>query len=441
MRKLTGFIGLLLLAWAVRSDLLNLNGGGIGCVSISLGFLLLAAYVLGDLLTHIRLPRITGYLLAGLLFGPQLLGFVDAQSLSSLKVIDSLALTFIALSAGGELQISELRKNRRVILFSLTSLILVVLIGSTLLILAFSPLFSFTSGLQGLNLLVLAATLGAIATARSPASAIAIIKETRAHGPFTDVTLGLTVTMDILAIVIFAVVISVGEALLSAGGMDASYIGGLSLEIAASLTLGAGLGFALAAWLRNVESHHLITLFVLAIVVSEASHFLSQWLDAHYGVSFHLEPMLICIATGFVVRNFSAQGNRFLHVIEKGGLMVYTLFFALAGAALDLDILRHTWRLALLLVAIRFVTIQCGAWLGARLSGAQPVFRRYLGISFVTQAGVSLGLAKAVEARFPEWGPAVATLAIASITINQMIGPILFKQALSLAGEIGKGDE
>ncbi len=434
---------LVLLVWVSERALLPLGEVSAGQVSVALGFLLLGAFLLGELVVPLRLPRISGYLVAGLIFGPDALGLVNEQSLESLKVIDSLALTFIALSAGGELQIAELKKGRRIILSALVALMIVVFFGSSLLFLAARPLFAFTRELGGRELIVMAAVLGAIATARSPASAIAIIKELGAHGPFTEVALGLTVAMDILAIVLFALVVSAGEAFLAGTGLDVHYASGLLTEIGGSLLLGTLLGFTLAAWLRKVTSHHLITVFLVAIVVSEASHALSRGLDHYFGLSFHLEPMLICIAMGFVVRNFSSQGDRFLHVIERGGLLIFTLFFALAGASLDLVVLRDTWMIAVLLVMIRFGTIQVGAWIGTRAAGAPPIYRKYLGLTFITQAGVSLGLAKVVEARFPGWGPAVATLAIASISINQLIGPIFFKAALGGAGEsrASKNDE
>jgi len=432
---------LILLALLAQRALPPLARAELGQESVALGFLLLSAFLLGEMAPPLRLPRISGYLLAGVIFGPHLLGLVSAHSLERLRVIDSLALTFIALSAGGELRIAELRKGRRLILSVLVALVIVVFTGTTLLFLALRPLFAFTRSLAGQELWVMAAILGAIATARSPASAIAIIKELSARGPFTDVALGLTVAMDILAIVVFALVVSVGEAMLAGGSMDLRYIAGLAAEIGSSLGLGMLLGLALAAWLRRVRSHHLITVFLVAIVVSEASHALGHWLQHQFGVSFELEPMLICIALGFVVRNFSEQGDIFLAAIGRGGLLIFTVFFALAGASLDLGVLRSTWVIAILLVLIRFLCIQAGAWIGAVAARAPRVYRRQLGLTFVTQAGVSLGLAKAVEVRFPDWGPAVATLAVASISLNQLLGPVLFKRALDSVGEAGAAAE
>lgn len=437
MRRLILVILLIGLAWLSERALLPLGDVSVGQVSVALGFLLLTAFLLGELVVPLRLPRISGYLITGVIFGPDALGLVNEASLESLGVIDSLALTFIALSAGGELELSALAKARRIIVWGVASQLTLIFLVSALLFLVISPAFEFTRDLQGTQLFVVAGILGAIATARSPASAIAIIKELRAHGPFTDAVLGLTVAMDILSIVLFATVVSVGQAMLSGTGLDTSYILGLLIEILSSLALGAALGAALAAWLRRVRSHQLITVFLVAIVVSEASKALSHWLEHSFDMSFHLEPMLVCIALGFVVRNFSSQGGHFLHVIERGGLLVFTLFFALAGASLDLVILKDTWLLAVLIVLLRFAGIQSSSWLGARLAGAGPLYRRRLGLTFITQAGVSLGLAKAVAIRFPDWGPAVATLAIASISINQLVGPVFFKSAFGAAGEIG----
>ncbi len=441
MRRVLTLVGLAALAYVASKAYLPGFSNITGHATWSLGFLLLAAFTVGELLAVIRLPRITGYLLTGLAFGPYLLGFVNQASVESLSVIDSLALTFIALSAGGELPWKDIRDNKRIIGWAIVGLMSVVFLGSTLLFLAFSKVFAFTRDLDFPSLLVMAAVLGAIATARSPASAIAIIKETRAHGVFTEIVLGVTVAMDILAIILFALVVSVGQAVLGSTGLDPAFIVGLSLEILSSLAIGTALGFILAAWLKRVDGYHLITIFVFAVLVTEASHFLSDQLEAAYHLKFHLEPMLICIAAGFVVRNFSSQGERFMHVIEEGGLMVYTLFFALAGAALDLDILRSTWSLALVLVLIRGLAIQAGSWTGMRLARAPDKYRKIFGMTFITQAGVSLGLAKAVEMRFPDWGPAVATLAVATISINQIIGPVLFKQALWFAGETGEQRE
>jgi Kef-type K+ transport system membrane component KefB len=438
MRPALTLAGLILLAWIAMHSYLPGFSGESSQTTWSLGFLLLAAFTLGELLARLKLPRITGYLIAGLLFGPHVFGFLSKETVASLRLIDSLALTFIALSAGGELRWKDLLEHRKRIAWSIVGLMSVIFLLSTGLFLALRGIFSFTRELDFLSVLVMAMVLGAIATARSPASAIAIIRETGARGAFTEVVFGVTVAMDILAIMLFALVVSLGQTLLTGQALDGGFLLGLLLEILGSLALGSLIGVGLAAWLKKVQGYHLVTIFLLAILVTELSQFLGSALETRFGLHFHLEPMLICIATGFVVRNFSSQGARFLEVLDEGGLMVYAIFFALAGAALDLDILKSSWALALVLVVIRGIAVQAGAWTGMTLARAPAIHRKIFGMTFITQAGVSLGLAKAVEIRFPEWGAALATLAVATISLNQLIGPVLFKKALEISGESSK---
>ena len=125
--------------------------------------------------------------------------------------------------------------------------------------------------------------------------------------------------------------------------------------------------------------------------------------------------------------------------IDRSSLPIYVIFFSITGAALDITVLRETWLFAMLVVGVRAVLIWIGGYGGAALSGDPPIFRRMSGLGFVTQAGVSLGLAGIVMNRFPDWGPALATTIVAIIAINQVIGPVMFKLALGAVGEARAG--
>jgi Kef-type K+ transport system membrane component KefB len=145
--------------------------------------------------------------------------------------------------------------------------------------------------------------------------------------------------------------------------------------------------------------------------------------------------MLICLTAGFCVQNFSRDGNLLIEKIDRSSLPIYVIFFSLSGAALNIEAMRQTWLIAILLVAVRFMLIWMGAYLGGSLSGDPNRFSRMSGLSFITQAGVSLGLAGIVMTRFPEWGGALATTIIAIIALNQLVGPVTFKFALRQVGE------
>jgi Kef-type K+ transport system membrane component KefB len=152
-------------------------------------------------------------------------------------------------------------------------------------------------------------------------------------------------------------------------------------------------------------------------------------------VTIHLEPLLICAAAGFTVQNLSRQGEHLLEAQETVGLPVYVIFFTMAGAALDLNALASAWTVALLLVAGRLSTIFAGARMATMLAGDPLAFRNYVWLGFVTQAGLSIALATQLSTAFGEWGRQLGSLLIASIAINQMIGPVAFKFALDRVGE------
>jgi Kef-type K+ transport system membrane component KefB len=404
--------------------------------TMTFGFLLLTAFLFGDVLSRFKVPKITGYILAGIVFGPYAFEFVDAATVEDLKLIDDLALTFIALAAGGELRLERLRQRRRSITLTVLFLTVVVFLGVSTFVLAARPLLPFLDDRSMAEVMAVAALLGIIAVARSPASAIAIIHECRARGPFTEMVLGVTVVMDVLVIFLFAVVVSICQAAVVPGeGMDFRFIEMVGVELAVSILAGILLGWVVSLYISRVKTELLVFILAAAFLVTFFSRQFALFLDRFYDISFHLEPMLICVTAGFWIQNFSRSGRQFMEQIDRSSLPIYVIFFSLTGAALNVGALERTWLIAVLVVAVRSILIALGAYLGSSSSGDPPRFRKMAGLSFITQAGVSLGLAGIVARRFPDWGALLATTIVAIIALNQIIGPIAFKYALNAVGE------
>jgi Kef-type K+ transport system membrane component KefB len=405
-------------------------------ITIAFGFLLLVAYLVGEIFSIASLPRISGYILTGVLFGPYVVGFVDSHMVRLLKVVDDLALTFIALAAGGELRMSELTHRFRSILYTIVLLTVVVWSGVAIFVLLACPLIPFLREMPFPLLLSSALLLGVISVARSPSSAIAIIKECRACGPFTEGVLGVTVAMDVLIILLFAATLSVIDLLAHPGqSFHVASLVVISAEIFVSIGLGYLIGSLIAAYIKYIKTY--LTIFILGVTFSIAkfSNHLGVLLEQYFQMAVHLEPLLICMAAGFVIQNRSREGPRLMDAIDRSSLPVYVIFFALTGAALDLSALKQTWTMAFMLVGVRLLMIWLGAAWGGRLSGDPPIFYRNSWLAFVTQAGVSLGLASIVARRYPGWGTTLATIIVAVIAVNQFIGPVLFKVALARVGE------
>jgi hypothetical protein len=242
--------------------------------------------------------------------------------------------------------------------------------------------------------------------------------------------------MDVLVIFLFAVVVSVCQAVVIPGvGMDFLFIEMIGIELAVSVAAGILLGWVVSLYITYVKAELLVFILAVAFLVTFFSRQFAFLLDRFYSISFHLEPMLICVTAGFWIQNFSQSGRQFMDQIDRSSLPIYVIFFSLTGAALNIDALNETWLIAVLVVIVRSILIWLGAYLGTSSSGDPPRFRQMAGLSFITQAGVSLGLAGIVVRRFPEWGAILATTIVAIIALNQIIGPIAFKFALNAVGE------
>ncbi|RMG89360.1 MAG: hypothetical protein D6708_10065 [Candidatus Dadabacteria bacterium] len=409
-------------------------------LSVFYGFLLLEAYLVGEVFAGLRLPRISGYILAGVLSGPHALGLVDEHWGHRMKAIDDLALTFIALTAGCELHLGTLRERFRGIAGIAGGMVLVVVPGLAAVTLVARPWLPFDLDLSGVGIWIVGALVGVIGIARSPTSAIAIIRDARAAGPFTDTVFGVTVLMDSLVILLFALTVAVARAALTGAGVDAGFLGAVAAQLAASVAAGAVLGGALAAYIRRLRGYLPVVLMMTALVVSEFSRWLAHWFEARYGAAFHLEPLLIATAAGFTVQNFTAQGRDLEEGLRSVALPIFIVFFSTAGLHLNLPVLAGVWHLALAFVAARMVLLVAAGWLGGAAAGLPPAFRRMSGMAFFTQAGVSLGLAGELARRFPDWGPGMAAFLIACITLNELVGPVTFKLALDRVGESGRGE-
>ena len=398
----------------------------LGAATGLLGFLLLASYLAGGTARQLSLPQITGYLVIGILVGPYVLGIIPQEVVVDFRFVNGVALALIALSAGGELRIDSIRSRLKSIGIITTAQIVVVFAVVTLFVFLARDLVGFLDGQPPRVALAVALIFGLVAVAKSPATTIAVITEEKAGGILTDTVLGITVLKDVIILVLIAVVIPLAVTIVDPGsGFDLSTVAAILVEILGSLAVGLALGWGIRWYLRKIGAHPI--LFVLGVA------FVSVVLGEH----FHLESILVAMAAGFFVQNFSDRGHHLLEALEVNSLPLYALFFAVAGADLNILVLRDVWGIAAVIIGARIVALIASTYFGAVAAGDPPVILRYAWMGFLAQAGITLGLANIVRERFPVWGAEVATVIIAMIAINQLIGPPLFRYSLIRAGESG----
>jgi Kef-type K+ transport system membrane component KefB len=418
------FVVLAALSWTARRLGAPAVDDAAGSALLGLGCLVIGGVLAGELAGRLRLPRITGYLVLGIAAGPHALGLETARDAGLLRVFEELALGLIALTAGGEFRLQSIRR-RFPVLVAITASHLVLIfgiVGGVVWLLQRST--DLLGPMTAAEAVAAAAILGVIAVAKSPSTTIAIISELRARGELVETVLGVTILKDLAILLLFTGIAAAATSLVSGGAIELGHLAYVAAEIGLSLAVGGVLGVVLGLHISRVGRLVPLTVLVLAL----ASARLAQ--DA--GV----EHLLVCMAAGFTARNlFPTSAGRFLDGLEQSSTPVYVAFFALVGAGLDLAVFAAVWLPALIFVVTRLVAVWVSTRLPSALAGSAPAVVRYAWMGFVAQAGLSLGLAARIQRELPGIGPTLATLVVAAVVVNQLIGPVLWARAIRAAGE------
>ncbi|MBT3274628.1 MAG: hypothetical protein HN368_15835 [Spirochaetales bacterium] len=393
-----------------------------------IGILAICAYFAGNAARRIRFPSIIGFMIMGVVLGPSLLNIVSEHILSDLSFLTTLALSFVAVSIGLELNFGVLKSQGKAVAS--------IILGESLI--AFLLVFLAVYLISGD--IVIAILFGSIAPPSAPAGTVAVIQEYKARGPLTNTLYAVVGFDDGLGIVIFGFASAFAFSILGSetGAVQPSIlklIGEPFLEIGASIVVGGimSLLFSLLARKRRSVSEVLILLVTFL--------FLSTGVCEIIGLSYILANMVL----GIVVVN--TQSGVFVQKIRDAlsPLMplLFLLFFGLAGANLHLAALPAVGLIGAAYILARSAGKIGGATLGAFIGKASSNLKKYAGIGILSQAGVAIGLSLVLKqellefgSRGEEIGAVVLTTITATSIVFEIVGPVLAKVALKRSGEI-----
>jgi len=389
-------------------------------LTILMGFVLLASSVAGSLASTTGLPKITGFLVVGILAGPSVLALIPREALDALRLIDRFALALIAMLAGGELKVQALKPAARSIVLTTLAVVGVVWLGVTLVFIPLGYLLPFLEGFGFTGILGLGALLGIWAANSSPDLTVAVIEETGAKGPLTDVILGVTIVKDVVVIILFSLVLALVSPLLgNGGGGEEGVLLELAREVGGAIALGSVLGWVFSLYLEQEGRQPVYMTFLFAYVLVVLAGML------------HVELLLTGVAAGFVIENLSEAGDEMIQGIESVAVVIFAFFFTIAGASLNLAAIGSFWVVALVLFLARGFLTFWGASLGTRWARASIRVRDRTWKGLVSQGGVTLGLLLVLAESLPGIGDDVVALGMAVIIGNILGGPILLKMALA----------
>ena len=391
----------------------------------SLGLILLFALLVGHLVKVAKVPEVTGYLVAGIVVGPSVLGWVSHENLEALHVFSEVGLGLILFSIGGVFELARMRRiGRRVLLLALTeSMCAAVLVAAGLLAIGQRWQAAFM--------------LAAIAVETGAASTLMVVRENNADGEFTETLVGVIGLNNILALVGFSLVAAAVEltTMSSGRGLDALTVARalfpLLWQLVGSSALGFLVGLMLASWASKVvETGETLILLVGCILLTVG---VSSALD--------LSSLVASLSVGATLANLSVKSRRLFVALSHTDPPLYVIFFVLAGADLNLALLPSLGLVGAVYVLARAGGKLGGAWIGARRVESPRTVQRYLGLSIIAQAGLAVGLVLVTRERFPDIAPTVTTVVLGAVVVFEIAGPLSARFALDRSGESRAQDE
>jgi Kef-type K+ transport system membrane component KefB len=396
-------------------------------VQLAFGYLLLTAFFTARIAARFGLPKLTGYILAGVASGPFAFGLVTAEMASSLKIVSGTATAIIALEAGAELQLATVRR----VLPTLRAITLFAVIGAMFVLAGvvylLRPWLPFLDGLDAWQLAAVAMLLGVTLSAQSPAVVMALLAETRAAGPLSEVVLASVVFADLVVILCFSIASAATGAALGDGLDLLTTARDVGWELFGSMAFGVAAGMLLAAFLRNVKTGASLFALAICVVVAEA------------GPRVHLDPLIVMLVAGLWIRNAPrTDASALMNGFESAQLPVFLVFFALAGATLDLGALYAAIVPVGIIAAARAASFFVGCKIAPSVTDAPPVVQQYAWVGLVPQAGLALALALVLEKTFPGFGGPAAVIVVGVVSLNQLVAPVILRAVLIRSGEAGK---
>ena len=410
-------------------------------VLLSIAISLFAGLIMSRVVKPLKLPAVTGYLIAGLLIGPFALGalgvdgigFTSFEKVSVLKPISDVALGFIAFAIGNEFRLKQLKAIGRqatiVAVFQALSATVLVDLGLLLLHLLMPDKINVADCI----------TLGAIATATAPAATLMVVNQYKAKGPLVDILLPIVALDDAVGLIVFAVSFGIAKSLISGAGVSLiTVLLNPMLEVLFSLLLGSALGFIYTWFERFFHSRSKRLCVAITFVVFAVSLSMLHIDFAGSDVEIGFSPLLVCMMMATVFCNICPSSEELMAKTDRWTSPLFVLFFVISGAELDLSVFRD-W--VAVLVGAAYIVLRstgkiCGATVSSKLTKCSPTIQKWLGITLLPQAGVALGMSLTVSTQLGPDGAVIRSIVLFSVLIYELVGPMLTKIALTKAGEI-----
>jgi len=394
---------------------------------LQMGIVFFIGYLAALLANKVGIPKVSAYVLVGMALSPTISGVISHEFLKETSVIVDFALAMVAYTLGGHLKLKGIREQGK----EIVSITLGQGLGAYIFVTTASFVFLhlFYTSFSLLDVTIISILFGAISLSTAPAATIATIHECRASGPFTSVLMAIVALDDAMGLIFFALTLSLVKGMVIDSDYSNLAVSAAFLKIFYSMLIGGGVGVLLVYSIKYINRKE--TLIILTV----ASFCLTFGLNE----TLHFEPLFATMIMGLTVSNLYPDDLPFKFLEGYYEPVIFVVFFVLAGAHIDLQVLFEYFPLALLFVTFRVSGKWVGTYISGTLAGAPKEHSKYLGMGLAPQAGIAIGLALYIQ-QIPQlelYGTIALNVIVAKTAINEVLGPWLLKTALHRVKEAG----
>lgn len=400
-------------------------------IILSIGILIFTGYILGEIVEKASLPKISGYIIAGIILNPYLFGIMSEQFVEHTDPLITVSLSLITFSIGGSLSYQKIKKTGKTMIFltlfeAFGAFIMVFLVIAT-------GMYFFLNIFAALNMIIaVSLILASLAAPTDPSATLAVIHEYKADGVVSSSMLEIAAFDDVIGIIIYTLVSAFSTVLLGQGTFQIMPIlAELGSGIGGAVLVGGmvGLLFYVMAKIFKKQSEGSLIVITLGLVLLT------------YGISeyFHFESLLSTMILGVVVINSNPFSDKIFRLIERyTDELIFVIFFSLSGLHLQLSSIQGSFLIILFYILARMIGKFLGIFTGSSILNADPQVKKYAAGGLIPQGGIVIGLALLLtrEPAFKESAAIVIGIVIGAALIHEIFGPVLSRVSLKRAGEI-----
>ncbi len=398
-----------------------------------IGIILTTGFIIGEIATRLKLPKVTGYIIAGILLNPDLFKIIPPNFIRYTDIITNVSLAFITFSVGGTLLFSRLKVLGKTIgfitVFEAEFAFLTVVLGSLIV----APWLLPLNQAGWLTVFIpISLLFGIVASPTDPSATLAIVHEFNARGTVTSTIMGVAAFDDAIGILNYSIFVIAAEVLIQHQGFHVmTTLFAPLMQIFGAVACGIIFGFIFNQVCRLIRSESEGILIVILLGLLMLCFGLAKTLN--------VDELLATMVMGSVVVNFNPNHQKIFRLLERyTEQLVFVLFFTISGMQLQFNVLLDYSWLVLFFVIFRTIGKIAGTYLGSILSTAPTKVRKYTAGGLIPQGGIVIGLALMIKQNpvFSQFSDIFLSIIIGATVIHELVGPLLAENSLKKADEL-----